>query len=126
MGALIVSERSIIGSPSAGVHMPRVALDACSHRVDDAVMDVEQTKDLGEGHRIEIGRSTWQNGAERSVRDRWPTATGGFSPRSSSEVPMKSLAPMICFVAEHNELTVAECAAIIEALAASISRQSKG
>lgn len=39
---------------------------------------------------------------------------------------MKSLVPMICFVAEHDELTVTECAAIIEALAASIGRQGKG
>lgn len=84
-------------------------------------MDVEHDKDLGGGHRIEIGNSTWDNG-ERSVRDRWPTVTGGFNPRSSSEVPMKSLVPMLEFVAEHDELSIVECASIIEALAASIRR----
>jgi hypothetical protein len=58
----------------------------------------------------------------RTVRDRWPTVTGGFNPRSSSEVPMKSLVPMLEFVAEHDELSLVECASIIEALAASIRR----
>jgi hypothetical protein len=86
-------------------------------------MKVEHERDLGAGHRIEIGHSSWDNGADRSVRDRWPTVTGGFNPRSSSEVPMKSLVPMLEFVAEHDELSVVECAAIIVALAASIRRR---
>lgn len=87
-------------------------------------MKVERERDLGGGHRIEIGDSTWDSGADRSVRDRWPTVTGGFNPHSSSEVPMRSLMPMLTFVAEHDELSVAECAAIIEALAASIRRRA--
>lgn len=87
-------------------------------------MDVEHKRELSAGHSIEIGNSTWRDGEERSVRDRWATANGGFSPHSSSEVPMSSLVPMIEFVAEHDELSVRECATIIKALAASIARQA--
>jgi hypothetical protein len=84
-------------------------------------MDVQYTLDLGDGHLIEIGESTW-NPQTRSIRDRWPTSTGGFSPRSSSEVPMSSLLPTLTFAAQHDELSAAECAEIIEHLAASIRR----
>jgi hypothetical protein len=86
-------------------------------------MNVQQTLDLGDGHLIELGEATWDPQNARSVRDRWPTATGGFSPRSSSEVPMSSLVPMLTFAAQHDELSAAECAEIIIALANSIRRQ---
>jgi hypothetical protein len=86
-------------------------------------MNVQHTMNLGGGHLIETGESTWDPQGERSIRDRWPTATGGFSPRSSSEVPMKSLVPMLTFVAQHDELSAADCAEIIAQLAASIKRQ---
>ena len=86
-------------------------------------MNVQHARDLGEGHLIEIGESTWNPHGERSIRDRWPTTTGGFSPHSSSEVPINSLVPMLTFAAEHDELSVAECAEIILRLAASIQRQ---
>ena len=85
-------------------------------------MNVEHTLNLSDGHLIEIGESTWDPQNARSIRDRWPTSTGGFSPRSSSEVPMESLAPMLTFAAQHDELSAAECAEIIAELAASIRR----
>lgn len=47
----------------------------------------------------------------------------GISLRQSSEVPMESLVPMLTFAALHDELSAAECADIITALAASIKRQ---
>ena len=77
---------------------------------------------LAAGNTIEIGEATW-NPSDRSIRDRWPTKTGGFSPRSSSEVPMDSLVPMLAFAAQHDELSAADCATIISALAESIKRQ---
>ena len=86
-------------------------------------MNVEHTLNLGDGHLIEIGESTWDPPNARSIRDRSPTSTGGFSPRSSSEVPMASLVPMLTFAAQHDELSAAECADITGGLAASISRQ---
>jgi hypothetical protein len=85
-------------------------------------MNVQHTLNLG-GHAIELGESTWDPQNARSVRDRWPTSTGGFSPHSSSEVPIESLVPMLKFAAQHDELSAAECAEIIIALADSIKRQ---
>ena len=86
-------------------------------------MNVQHTLNLGGGHLIEIGEATWDPQGSRSIRDRWPTSTGGFSPRSSSEVPMDSLVQMLQFAAQHDELTAAECSDIIIALADSIKRQ---
>ena len=86
-------------------------------------MNVQHTLNLGGGHLVELGESTWDPQNERSIRDRWPTSTGGFSPHSSSEVPIKSLLPMLTFAALHDELSAAECADIIIALANSIKRQ---
>lgn len=86
-------------------------------------MNIQHSVTVTAGHTIELGESTWDPQGERSIRDRWATANGGFSPRSSSEVPIASLVPMLKFAAQHDELTAAECAEIIEALAASVKRQ---
>lgn len=86
-------------------------------------MNVEKHVDLGDGHSIEVGASTWSS-TSRSVRNRYQTASGGFSPRSSSEVPMGDLVPMLTLVAQCDELSIGQCAAIIKALSESIARQS--
>ena len=41
-------------------------------------MQVLDQIDLGNGHLIEYGRSSRDNGADISIRDRWPRADGGF------------------------------------------------
>ena len=86
-------------------------------------MNVQHSQALGHGHSVELGESTWDPQGARSIRDRWPTAAGGFSPRSSSEIPLESLVPLLTFAARHDELSAADCSAIISALAASIARQ---
>lgn len=86
-------------------------------------MNVQHAVNVGPGHFVELGASTWDPQGERSIRDRWVTKAGGFSPRSSSEVPIASLVPMLLFAGQHDELTASECAAIISALALSIGRQ---
>lgn len=86
-------------------------------------MNVQHAKQVSAGHSIELGESTWDPQGARSIRDRWTTNSGGFSPRSSSEVPIASLLPMLTFAANHDELIAAECAEIIAALADSIKRQ---
>ncbi|RYX83148.1 hypothetical protein EON73_03980 [bacterium] len=53
-------------------------------------MKVEKTVELGNGHKIEFGKATWDVRAT-SLRNRYPTATGGFSPRSSSEIPIEDV-----------------------------------
>jgi hypothetical protein len=85
-------------------------------------MNVQQQLNLGGGHVIEIGEATWDP-SHHSIRNRYPTATGGFRPHSSSEVPMCDLAPMVTFAAQHDQLSASECAEIIMELAASIKRQ---
>lgn len=87
-------------------------------------MNVQRSLNLGNGHLIEIGESTWDPHNARSIRDRWPSnSPSGFNPHSSSEVPLESLVPMLSFAAQHDELSAAECAEIIAQLAASIRRQ---
>lgn len=53
-------------------------------------MKVEKTIELEDGHKIEFGKSTWDENAI-SLRNRYPTSNGGFSPRSSSEIPIQDL-----------------------------------
>lgn len=85
-------------------------------------MNVQHILQLGNGHSIELGEATWDNNA-RSVRSRYKTSTGGFSPRSSPETPIYDLVPMLQLVAKHDELSPVECAEIISVLAESIKRQ---
>ena len=53
-------------------------------------MKVEKTIELGNGHRIEFGKATWDEDTV-SIRNRYPTSTCGFSPRSSSEIPIEDV-----------------------------------
>ena len=85
-------------------------------------MKVQHEHKLENGHCIEIGEATWEGG-DRSVRSRYPTSTGGFNHCNSPEVPMNDITPMLEFIAEKDELEVAQCRRIIDALAASISRR---
>jgi butyrate kinase len=89
-------------------------------------MEVEHRTHLGHGHSVELGRATWNLETSRSIRNRYETSNGGFSPRSSSEIPIGDLVPMVKFAAQHDELSPAQCADIIQALAASIERQLIG
>jgi hypothetical protein len=86
-------------------------------------MNVQYVSNVGSGHSIELGESTWDPQGARSIRDRWTTQAGGFSPRSSSKVPIASLVPMLSFAAQHDELTASDCSTIIYELAQSIKRQ---
>ncbi|AUX46996.1 uncharacterized protein SOCE26_085070 [Sorangium cellulosum] len=86
-------------------------------------MKVQHAQDLGNGHSIEIGAATWDP-SDRSVRNRYQTASGGFSPHSSSEIPVDDLVPLIEFLAKHDELSIEQCAKVINALSVSILRQA--
>lgn len=85
-------------------------------------MDQIKSLPVGPGHVVEVGRATWDQGA-RSVRDRWIGPKNHFSPHASSEIPVESLVPLLSFAAANNELSPAQCAEIIVALAESIKRQ---
>ena len=66
-------------------------------------MKVEKTIDLGDGHKLEFGKSTWDKDT-KSVRNRYPTANGGFSPRSSSEIPIHDVEIITIQSIENNYL----------------------
>lgn len=87
-------------------------------------MEVEFSKELDDLHCIEIGGATWGK-EHRSVRNRFAKNNGGFNVRATSEIPMCDLVQIVSFVAEKDELPQSECAEIISALAASISRQCR-
>ena len=86
-------------------------------------MEVRESINLGNGHLIEIGGATWDKNAT-SVRNRYPTSTGGFSPRSSSEIPLDDIESLAIAVGERDLLEVSTCARIISTLAASIARRT--
>jgi len=86
--------------------------------------DPKKTRTITPTHSIEIGEATW-DATETSIRSRYDSATSGkFSPHGSSELPLYDLQPIMEVAAKHDLLSVAECAAIIEALAESIRRQT--
>ncbi len=85
-------------------------------------MEVRDRVDLGDGHLIEIGDATW-DASQTSIRNRCPTSTGGFSPRSSSEIPIGDIEPLAIALANRDLLDISTCARILEALASSIVRR---
>lgn len=85
-------------------------------------MNVRNTIDLGNNHLIEIGEATW-NDSEISIRNRYPTSNGGFSPHRSSEIPLGDLEPIMVAIAQRDLLDDATTARLIEALAASLARR---
>lgn len=77
-------------------------------------MRVEREINLGGGHLIEIGRATW-NEEELSVRNRYPTSNGGFSPHSSSELPIQDVYRIALEVLRQNLLNPTESLEIADA-----------
>ncbi|MUP40133.1 hypothetical protein [Labilibaculum euxinus] len=74
-------------------------------------MKVTKTIELGNGHKIEFGSATWDNKAI-SIRNRYPTSTGGFSPRSSSEIPIEDIKIMTSESIKNGYLNQADILAI--------------
>lgn len=87
-------------------------------------MQVVKTKDLGDGHKIEIGKATWDED-QTSVRNRYPTATGGFSPRSSSEIPLDDVSEILTMVTDEDLIAPPELVNLIVSLSESLKRQVK-
>ncbi len=86
-------------------------------------MNVSKTKNLGGGHEIEIGQATWDN-TQTSIRNRYPTSTGGFSPRSSSELPIDDIPELVTVAADEDLLKPNILAEMIIRISESIKRQT--
>lgn len=89
-------------------------------------MKVEWTRVVNEesGHAIEIsapGGSSW-GGDQRSIRNRYPTRDGGFSPRSSSEFPTCDLEHLVVAAADNGIVEPDAAVAMISALAQMLAR----
>ncbi len=82
-------------------------------------MDVTNSMEIGGGHIIEWGRSTWDPEAV-SIRNRYPTATGDFSPHSSSELPIQDLEHLVTAACNWDLLDSHSMARMIEALAVAL------
>ena len=78
-----------------------------------------------EGYSIEWGLASW-NGTGKSVRNRYATATGGFSPRSSSEMPIEDLEHLVVESAGGDWIPVEQIPQMIGALTASLARHMAG
>ena len=85
-------------------------------------MKVEDSEHISEGYSIEWGQSSW-NENDRSIRNRYKTSSGGFSPRSSSEMPIGDLEHLVVESAKRDYLEPEVAARMIEALAGSLGRQ---
>jgi hypothetical protein len=77
-------------------------------------MQVQDSVDLGEGHSIEFGQATC-NPMARSVRNRYQTPTGGFSPRSSSEIPIEDIMPLVVETLRRDLVSPEETMRILQA-----------
>lgn len=77
-------------------------------------MKVDKTIELGSGHKIEFGEASW-DATKTSIRNRYPTKTGGFSPRSSSEMPLEDLKIIIKETMANGYLSNREMMEIVEA-----------
>ncbi len=85
-------------------------------------MNVESTVLLEAGHSIEFGRSTW-NEEGLSVRNRYTTANGGFSPHSSSEIPIEDVAPIVLEVLRRDLLNPEIALLLIQEASDSVRRR---
>jgi len=87
-------------------------------------MRVKDSVPMGNGHSIEFGEATWDPSTQ-SVRNRYDTPNGRFSPHGSSEIPLSDLVPILTETAKRDLLDIPSAAQIIEALSTSIIRQSR-
>jgi len=85
-------------------------------------MNVQEVIDLGEGHVIEFGEATWDD-QQPSVRNRYPTTTGGFSPHSSSELPIGDVCPIAVETLRRDVLSPEETMLILQAAVDSVRRR---
>lgn len=86
-------------------------------------MNIRESIDLGDGHKIEIGESSWDRN-ETSIRNRYPTADGRFNPHASSEIPLYDIEPLVSALASRDLLDVAATASLVEVLVASLVRRA--
>lgn len=72
-------------------------------------MNVKDKIDISSDHSLEWGESSWDNGADFSIRNRYDNkVNGGFNVRGSSELPWRDFNKMILESISRNHFTKAE------------------
>ena len=85
-------------------------------------MQVQHIVNLGEGHSIEFGQATW-NSEAMSIRNRYTTSNGGFSPHSSSELPIEDVSLIVLETLRRDLFSIAETMDIAQGALESIRRR---
>ena len=84
-------------------------------------MEVKDKVSISKDHSLEWGDSTWDSGADFSIRNRYDnTVKGGFNVRGSSEIPWEAFNVMINKSIERGHFSRTE----IENILVSISKNS--
>ena len=86
-------------------------------------MNVQDSTPIKDGHSIEWGGATWDE-TDLSVRNRYATASGGFSPRSSSEIPLGDLEHLVVKSAERGHLSVEMMSSMASALVQALAKKA--
>lgn len=88
-------------------------------------MNVQDCLKISDTHSIEWGTASWDDDDEMSIRNRYDTDDGRFTPHNSSEIPFGDLKTLVVESAKRDYISPEVAARMIEELAASISRQSE-
>jgi len=80
----------------------------------------ERTKVISATQWLEIGRSSWNQGADLSIRNRRNSANNRFNNSASSELSVPCLVQLVGFAAANGALSPAQCVELISALAESL------
>ncbi len=87
-------------------------------------MKVERTIELGDGHKIEFGKATWNENAV-SLKNSYPTSNGGFSPSSSSEIPIEDIKVIVKESVKNGYIPNPELIEIAELCIAALKQNQK-
>lgn len=68
-------------------------------------MQVREEREVTPDHKIQIGRSSWDNGSEQSVRSYYTNENGGFNYAGSAEVSTTDLTAMVEFAVARGHMT---------------------
>ena len=71
-------------------------------------MIVGMQRQISEGHMIQVGRSSWDDGSERSVRSAYYRDNNQFNYAGSAEVSTSDLIEMLRFAVETNHFNKKE------------------
>jgi len=85
-------------------------------------MKVKKTKDLGGGHLVEVGSSTWDE-YQTSIRNRYQISKGGLSNRGLSEISLDDVFELMIVAADEDLLEAKKLAKILSAVSASLQRK---